>query len=102
MPLPPAAVRVTPQPPEQATLLPPYHPPTWPLGRLVGVIVTGKVCCPNKMEIVLLPELATARSSRPSPLKSPTATESGEVPVAGEEARVKFPVPFALFSRMET
>ena len=45
-------------------------------------------------------EFATTRSSLPSPLKSPTATEWGLMPTAGDEARVKLPVPSP--SRMYT
>ena len=37
---------------------------------------------PSKMETVLSIRLGTARSSFPSPLKSPTATETGVIPVA--------------------
>ena len=55
---------------------------------------------PRKMETVLLSALATAKSSLPSPLKSPTATERGSTPVAGDEARLKFPVPSP--NRIET
>jgi hypothetical protein len=45
-------------------------------------------------------ELATAKSSFPSPLKSPTATEEGPGPAATDEASVKFPVPSP--NKMET
>ena len=42
---------------------------------------------------------ATAKSGIPSPLKSPTTTETGHEPVAGEGAAVKVPSPFP--SRMD-
>ena len=50
---------------------------------------------PRTMETLLLIELATARSALPSPLKSPTATETGPSPTAnrGPGAGVKPPVP---------
>ena len=37
---------------------------------------------PLKIETVLLPEFATAMSSLPSPLKSPSATDCGYLPTA--------------------
>jgi len=47
----------------------------------------------KRTETVASLVLATAKSSRPSPLKSPTATLPGWPPVAGEDAALKFPVP---------
>jgi hypothetical protein len=37
----------------------------------------------SRTDTVLLPALATARSGRPSPFRSPTATEMGSAPVEG-------------------
>ena len=56
---------------------------------------------PSRMVTVFSSKFATARSSFPSPLKSPTAIEQGQCPVAGdEETGVK--VPFPLPSRILT
>ena len=48
---------------------------------------------PNNTDTELAPKLAAARSCRPSPLKSPTATETGLLPVAGDAAAVNVPSP---------
>ena len=48
-------------------------------GMLVGEGTAAGTCA--KIETVLSVELVAARSSRPSPLKSPAATELGAVPV---------------------
>jgi hypothetical protein len=47
-------------------------------------VAVGNVPVPllRRIDTLLLPELATARSSLPSPLKSPIATECGFDPVA--------------------
>ena len=48
---------------------------------------------PGNVDTVLLPKFATARSSTPLPLKSPTATERGALPV-GYTASSNSPFPF--------
>src|SRR5207253_762750 len=75
-----------------------------PPARNAGLApAVGSVCAdakapsplPSSTETVLDPRLATARSSLPSPLKSPTATENGLVPTArsGRAANVPSPWP---------
>ena len=51
-------------------------------GTSVMVKVALGVAVFSNTETVLEPELATAKSSLPSPLKSPVLTERGVVPVA--------------------
>ena len=58
-----------------------------------AVAVKLPVPSPSRIVTVLVLKLTTARSSFPSPLKSPTATEFGFLPVAGDEVRAKLPVP---------
>ena len=48
---------------------------------------------PNKIDTLSEPMLATARSCLPSPLKSPTATELGRLPVPKLVGALKLPVP---------
>src|SRR5882757_2065757 len=48
---------------------------------------------PKRTVTVLLKVFATARSDLPSPLKSPTATDSGLLPVDGLAAAVNVPSP---------
>ena len=55
---------------------------------------------PSRIETVALLRFATARSSLPSPLKSPTATETGALPVPKSVFAPKLPVPVP--SRIET
>ena len=55
---------------------------------------------PSRIETVSLSRFATARSSLPSPLKSPTATEPGPPPVPKSVFAPKLPVPVP--SRIET
>src|SRR5262249_47685953 len=50
-------------------------------GAKDGVVAPAAVVF-SSTDTVALPELATRRSGRPSPLTSPTATEKGPVPVA--------------------
>src|SRR5436305_11391508 len=59
--------------PLKATVLPGY----WPS--------VGGGHCPIKIETLLLPLFATARSCFPSPLKSPTAIATGPLPAATGE-----------------
>ena len=54
----------------------------------------------KRMEIVWETAFATARSSEPSPLKSPTVAANGALPTPGVELCVN--VPFPLFKSMET
>src|SRR5262249_44485462 len=65
---------------------------------LVRGVVAKKVPSPlpRKMltELLAVELLATARSNFPSPLKSPTATERGFTPVAGEDIKLKVPSPW--------
>ena len=49
--------------------------------------------CRNKTETLFPPWFAVTRSSAPSPLKSPTATEPGVVPTLKFAAVPKAPVP---------
>ena len=67
-----------------------------------GAAVKSPVPVPSRMLTLLEPALATARSGRPSRLKSPTATELGWVPTLSGEvgAAAKSPVPVP--SRMVT
>jgi hypothetical protein len=60
-----------------------------------GVIRVGPVHNPSLIstETLLEAALATARSGRPSPLKSPTATAAGAVPTAKFTAGWKLPWP---------
>ena len=50
--------------------------------------------------MLLLRSFATARSRLPSPLKSPTATDNGPLPTAGEVA-ASWNVPLPLPMRIE-
>src|SRR6476469_3648111 len=69
----------------------------------VGVAAPGAVVL-SRMEAVLLPAFATAKSGLPSPLKSPMLMEAGLVPVAKGTwvAKVGVAAPVAVvLSRME-
>ena len=63
----------------------------------VGVVAGENLPCPSfrRIDTVLSPELATARSRTPSPVKSPTAIEYGPLPTVtmGVGAGEKYPVP---------
>ena len=68
-------------------------------GAKVNVAQTGTQL-PSRMDTLEEPSLAVARSCLPSPLKSPTATETGEVPTVKLVAVIKDPLPVP--SRMDT
>ena len=74
--------------------------------QLPKLVVAPKlpVPVPSRIEMLLLPKLAAARSSKPSPLKSLTATERGEGPVPKSVLGQNAPVETmgVLFSRIET
>ncbi len=58
---------------------------------------------PSRIEIVLDPKLATARSALPSPLKSPATIASGlEPPLENGEPGARPKLPLGLSSRTET
>src|SRR2546430_1724923 len=59
----------------------------------VAVGVGAGHCCLITIETLPEEPLATARSCLPSPLKSPTATESGLEPVGKSIAALKLPSP---------
>ena len=48
---------------------------------------------PKSMDTLLLPTFATAKSNFPSPLKSPTASETGPFPTAKFVAAPNDPIP---------
>ncbi len=58
----------------------------------------------SRMETVLLPRFATAKSGLPSPLKSPMLTETGLLPVGKSTlvAKVGVVATVVVLSRMET
>ena len=57
------------------------------VGEGVGVGVAGQVR--SRTDTLFEPELAAARSCTPSPLKSPTATDTGRVPTVKFDAAAK-------------
>ncbi len=71
-------------------------------GAKLGVVATVVVL--SRMEIVLLPRFATAKSGFPSPLMSLTLMEKGPVPVAKVVwgAKVGVVATVVVLSRMET
>jgi len=74
------------------------------LGAKVGVVASVVVVL-SRMETVLLPLFATAKSGFPSPLKSPMLTERGLVPVVKSTLVAKLGVVapvVVVLSRMET
>src|SRR5437016_14181987 len=58
-----------------------------------GASSAGQIPSFSRAETLLEPELADATSTRPSPLKSPTATPTGHVPVTVFTGGRKKPVP---------
>src|SRR2546423_847325 len=70
-------------------------PPNWIDAGLIEMVGAGGIQTPRRIETFDEPWLAITKSCFPSPLRSPTAIESGLVPaeISGVAGDVKPPAP---------